>query len=75
MQAPYNEPIVTTSYGESTSVAACPPYEIVYINKLAMTLVDAADLGYASADTRSVMGKKSVIEAKMRSACRVNFPK
>ena len=65
--------IVNRCDGNAISIETAPYNEILYVNKLAMLLVDAADLGFTSAGSKSLMGSKTEIDAKMRSASRVRL--
>ena len=67
-------PIVNRADGNSISMETAPHYEVVYVNKLAMLVVDELSLGFTSANTKRLMGNKNEIEARMRSASRVRLP-
>ena len=63
--------IVTTRTGLCVPLEHAPRRQFVYVNKLAMTLVDTPTLGYATAAERAAMGSKVALEAKMHSAVRI----
>lgn len=64
-------PIVTAPSGQSMSLDAAAHMEIMYVNKLAMAVVQ--DGAMATDDARSVMGNKVELDAKMKSTTRVNI--
>ena len=64
-------PIVTASSGHSMCIKAAAPMEILYVNKLAMAVVQEGR--QATADARSVMGNKVELDAKMKSSTRINI--
>jgi hypothetical protein len=68
-----NGPIVTAPSGRSMSLAGAARLEIMYVNKLAMAVVQEGEM--TTEDSRSVMGNKVELDAKMRSATRVNLPR
>lgn len=65
--------IVTTATGTSVPFQYAPTRQFVYVNKLAMTLVDTPSLNLATAADRAAMGNKAALEAKMRSTVRVRL--
>jgi len=66
-------PILNNASGESVCLSAAQPYEILYVNKLAMMIVATPKLGCTSARAIQALGNRNEIEAKMRSAARVRL--
>ena len=67
--------VVTNSDGECVSMKTVPLFDIVYVNRLAMKILDTPELGFSTEYTTRVLGKKSVIEATMRSMTRIKLPR